>query len=574
MALVNLDRPLQVLGASAVSGGGGVTSLQDLSNLFGNFLYVDEETDLALVSGEREIPAGYTIEFVDNAITGLAPLFTAPLRIQDGANCVIQAPLTLNAIVYVGTGRFIRCNDIGFYIQNNIIIVTPFGDYIELFSTNTTPEFDTAFSIDNFAFFGLSPGEFSNLDVVNANSWNVLDWTGGLLIDNCRRITMTEFISTNPSVAGVGPLARIRGEKTEGITFNNSDAALSSVQNYLDISPDISDEARITIRSINFSDQFGADFFTVGSQGSITAYADNSSTGTITAMADNGAGGTTITHTGTNPGNGRKVTQSGTTDYNGTFTIFNASAGQYDIDTPFTTNEATGTWDFESVTITTSAAHGLSDGEAVLINKSTNYNFGRVIFNASGSVFSIDDVPFNGDDAAGQWDSGSLKQNAPGMVCEGNGDQPDTSQLLALDVTTLETLTGTATGTGALITTWSVNVDNQYTLNPPGQVLGTVRYDGRDIRAGVTLSCAYVANSGNPGAPISFRLFRDSGGGFVQVNSDIPGVLTNQEDSVTWTLETPLIKGDLLQVRVYDVANNSIDIVSASLLSKADGQGI
>jgi hypothetical protein len=55
----------------------------------------------------------------------------------------------------------------------------------------------------------------------------------------------------------------------------------------------------------------------------------------------------------------------------------------------------------------TSAGHGLSNGDSVLITKTTNYDGGYVISNVTTDTFEIT-ATWVADDATGTWDSGSL----------------------------------------------------------------------------------------------------------------------------------------------------------------------
>ena len=64
----------------------------------------------------------------------------------------------------------------------------------------------------------------------------------------------------------------------------------------------------------------------------------------ITIFANNGSGGTTVTSTAHGRLSGDEVIISGTTNYNGTFTITGVTANTFDIATAFVANDATGTY--------------------------------------------------------------------------------------------------------------------------------------------------------------------------------------------------------------------------------------
>ncbi len=69
------------------------------------------------------------------------------------------------------------------------------------------------------------------------------------------------------------------------------------------------------------------------------------STGAITVFATNGAGGTTVTSAANLLVENQNLVISGTTSYNGEFTIFNVGTNTFDINVTFVSDDATGTWD-------------------------------------------------------------------------------------------------------------------------------------------------------------------------------------------------------------------------------------
>ncbi len=133
---------------------------------------------------------------------------------------------------------------------------------------------------------------------------------------------------------------------------------------------------------------------------SITAMA-NAHTGSITIMADAGGGNTTITSASHGLSNGDRVTISGTSNYNGVFTVANVTSNTFQIVRTFVTNEATGTW--AGNTTITSTAHGLSNGNAVTISGTTNYNGTFTIENVATNTFNII-KEYTTNDATGNWE--------------------------------------------------------------------------------------------------------------------------------------------------------------------------
>ena len=138
---------------------------------------------------------------------------------------------------------------------------------------------------------------------------------------------------------------------------------------------------------------------TTGTINSIAAY----KTGTITAFADAGGGNTTVTTTAAHGlSNGASVRISGTTSYNGTYTISNAAGSTFDITAVFVADDATGNWeDLTESIATTAAPHGLSGGEQITISGTTNYDGTYTVSNASGTTFQFAHA-FNLTDA-GTW---------------------------------------------------------------------------------------------------------------------------------------------------------------------------
>jgi hypothetical protein len=73
-------------------------------------------------------------------------------------------------------------------------------------------------------------------------------------------------------------------------------------------------------------------------------YLDSTLSGSITAFADAGGGLVTVTSANHGLNNGDCVTISGTTNYNGEFTISNVTTNTFDITDTWVSNDATGTW--------------------------------------------------------------------------------------------------------------------------------------------------------------------------------------------------------------------------------------
>ncbi|NOY50316.1 MAG: T9SS type A sorting domain-containing protein [Chlorobi bacterium] len=99
--------------------------------------------------------------------------------------------------------------------------------------------------------------------------------------------------------------------------------------------------------------------------------------------------------------NGDNITITGTTDYNGTFAITNASGSTFDIASAYVSSQ-TGAWANHANTIVTSAGHGRTNGQSVTISGTTNYNGTWTVANATANTFEITD-DYVANDATGKW---------------------------------------------------------------------------------------------------------------------------------------------------------------------------
>lgn len=98
--------------------------------------------------------------------------------------------------------------------------------------------------------------------------------------------------------------------------------------------------------------------------------------GTITSESDNGAGGTTILHPLSTFSDGEIVTIVGTTNYNGTFQIFNVvPITSFDIIRVFTVNDgAVGSISSERIAFITPGGHGVISGQPIKVLGTNFYN--------------------------------------------------------------------------------------------------------------------------------------------------------------------------------------------------------
>ena len=110
---------------------------------------------------------------------------------------------------------------------------------------------------------------------------------------------------------------------------------------------------------------------------------------------------TTITASSHGLSNSDRVTISGTSNYNGIYTIAGVSTNTFQIVRSFVTNEATGSW--AGNTNITSSSHGLSNGNTVIISGTANYNGSYIIEDVSTNNFNII-KEYTTNDATGMWE--------------------------------------------------------------------------------------------------------------------------------------------------------------------------
>ena len=135
---------------------------------------------------------------------------------------------------------------------------------------------------------------------------------------------------------------------------------------------------------------------------------ERDNTGAITGMSLASVTTTTITSNSHGLSNGNSVIITGTTSYDGTYTIANATANTFDITDTFVADDATGSWELNpnpnaSETIITSNSHGLSNGNQITITGTTGYNGTFTVSSATANTFVITTV-FSNNDATGTFE--------------------------------------------------------------------------------------------------------------------------------------------------------------------------
>ena len=155
----------------------------------------------------------------------------------------------------------------------------------------------------------------------------------------------------------------------------------------------------------------GTPTFTIEIDGKVTGSLtkmERENTGPITVMALDTASTTTITSAGHGLTNGNSVIITGTTSYDGTFTVASVSTDTFIITDTFVANDATGQWELTpnpsaSLTTVTSATHGLSNSDQVTIIGTTSYNGTFTVSGVTTDTFILS-IVFTNNDATGTFE--------------------------------------------------------------------------------------------------------------------------------------------------------------------------
>jgi len=241
-----------------------------------------------------------------------------------------------------------------------------------------------------------------------------------------------------------GPLFTINTNNPKSIlNFTDiSGTALGTNGSLFDISTRTSNEASINVRNSGVA--VGNIFKqTTVAEVAITAVADASiANGTITAMADNSASGTTISCTSTYF-DGELVVISGTTSYNGTFTIFNVVAStSFDIKVAFVADDATGTTVSERIGLTVAVSHGIVATDGIKI-KDTNFHNGFNTVLIAGATLITVNGDFISTNTGNIERDVSLDQSDTRVTGNSNTGIPDSHAIACAHVNNNSTANGT-----------------------------------------------------------------------------------------------------------------------------------
>ncbi|MCP4650372.1 MAG: hypothetical protein GY853_09885 [PVC group bacterium] len=308
----------------------------------------------------------------------------------------------------------------------------------------------------------------------------------------------------------VGPMLSVIGMGKAGVIESTEVTMSSATSDFLYISPIT--EAPVTCMNVTLADE--QSFFADGDTGDITLFADASvSSESVTSVSDNSGVARFNFSAPPTLFVGQEVTMTSFTNYdNGTFTITATGAGYYETEVAYNIADTGGSFTSDSVTVT-SATHGLSELDAVLICCTKEYNHGSTIYNVQTNTFQVN-TEWHTAETTGEWNDGSLDHTSKYVNSFNNGAQQNSNPAPSFNVADNATTTSTTTSWGAIAfgTTGSALVvgasnENFVLLD---DVTGSIRYEGLDpITIKMNPSISMLKSGG--GVEHQFRLFKTTG---------------------------------------------------------------
>ena len=452
-------------------------------------------------------------------------------------------------VTYTGSDTFITSNGGSIAILSGMMITSSStGTFMSMSGGGALNIRDT--DIEGWDDLGTySDGNFinSNLFYINCTSgWTITD---PLVMSAECTLQGTDLTDTLFEVNTKNPDTDI--EITVFSTALASSAAL------VDLDTRINDDATVTVFNSSISD--GNIFKPSTASATINTVADASlASGTITQMADNGSSGTTIS-SATVYLEDETVTQTATTNYNGTFRIFNVVAGvSYDIFTAFVGDDATGTVNSARLSIGLAGGHGISTGDNIKITGTNFYNGFVTSLNISGDTLTV-----NGDFVSTNTGTierdGSLDETDPRVSAIGNKGINNSHIIASAYVN------NNATANGAIVnntftdmvfgTTGSAliasSVMERWRLKD--EVNGTFEYiQNRSFDGFITFDFTVESSGGTVDFRFKWEKSTDGGSSFNDLDDAIESLIAIGSDagSVTKTFSLRMNKGDLIRPQI------------------------
>lgn len=280
-------------------------------------------------------------------------------------------------------------------------------------------------------------GDLRNFSTMNWRTIALTDWGDSLKIHNTptRSINISGVVVVQTSFPSANaPVFILTGGGTTSV-LNTSDLFLNNGEDFIGISKDFNSSNQINISNQGFGGAAGTGFFQRQLTGSITAVDNLISliTGSVTAYADDGLGRVLVTHAGHDAYVGLKVIHSGTTNYNGTFTVVRkVGVDQYVMDATYVGDEGSGSYTGQGIRMT-AAAHKMSDFRSTVITGTTSYNVeDQKVYNVSVNTFDMETLYVGVD--TGTFTTDSLMENER-LLVKNNGAQEDSTKVGSMYMT-------------------------------------------------------------------------------------------------------------------------------------------
>ena len=470
-----------------------------------------------------------------------------------------------NLIVMIGTGAtFLTASDIGFMHFSNFFAFDGTG-------ANTLFNVKGAGNFTNEGIFPRHSG-FDNFD----NLGTIDDTAVGPTFTSFTRFN-TGFTLTNVNFSGshqiIQPLGTATWLKINNVLANPLISAVFTAlsafggpgTSMFDINPATPLSNKLTLT--DSSDTFGGVYFKPSdSLPAITAFVQDITNFDIwNTTADNGFGGTTIFADGIvgTLDNGRLLDLN-SIGINGLFTIFNVTATSFDIALVFPGASESGNWEEQRITAT-ATAHGLSDGDGIVISGSP-YDGPKLIFGVTANTYQFPGfftIGGTGTMSNASLDGKSLNVRVNTVAPLVNSKAKGSMTLSAINIAT--TTLGVATFTNLDLNALAKETNDIERFELIDTSTGELEYTGLEPFSGELTASLFGTKVGG-GANVDY-IIRAVKNGLVMVDAiEIP--FNTGTDPVAAPIIIPVsaVTGDTFQLQVSQAAGDDIIITALTLV--------
>lgn len=215
------------------------------------------------------------------------------------------------------------------------------------------------------------------------------------------------------------------------------------------------------------------------------------------------------------------------------------------------------------VTTVTSNGHGLVGGMGTYITGTTSYNGSFIISNVTTNTFDIQ-TAFVADDATGTWDSDSLDETHPPYRvsdCAGQKDAKNIGSMFATDNTVETTIASSNTWTDINLGGIAASGGNIERWSLQNTTTGELRYDGVEDFTGVlTATITIQPNTGNE---LQFRVVKNgSSVGLDDIRISYEGA-GGDNATLPMVCAVEATNGDLFRFQVNNINNASDPLIKS-----------